>query len=208
MLDTKVLSIDDPKAVSTAKQIIEDHGLIAFPTDTIYGVAGDPFNTTAIRKIYAVKERPQNKALPVLIGERCQLKELVVSVSELTRLIAEAFWPGALTLILPKGPRIPSDLSPYPTIGVRMPDLDFTLRLLTEIGPLAVTSANLSDGPNPTTAEEVLAQLGGRIDLVLDGGPTHGPMASTVVDVTGSELKLLREGPISLAALNARIKKE
>ena len=107
MLDTKVLSIDDPKAVSTAKQIIEDHGLIAFPTDTIYGVAGDPFNTTAIRKIYAVKERPQNKALPVLIGERCQLKELVVSVSELTRLIAEAFWPGALTLILPKGPLIP-----------------------------------------------------------------------------------------------------
>ena len=208
MLDTKVLSIDDPKAVSTAKQIIEDHGLIAFPTDTIYGVAGDPFNTTAIRQIYAVKERPQNKALPVLIGERCQLKELVVSVSELTRLIAEAFWPGALTLILPKGPRIPSDLSPYPTIGVRMPDLDFTLRLLTEIGPLAVTSANLSDGPNPTTAEEVLAQLGGRIDLVLDGGPTHGPMASTVVDVTGSQLKLLREGPISLAALNARIKKE
>jgi len=208
MLDTKVLSIDDPQAISTARQIIEDHGLIAFPTDTIYGVAGDPFNTTPIQQIYVVKERPQDKALPVLIGELCQLKDLVMTVNEQTRRIAEAFWPGALTLVLPKGPRIPPDLSPYPTIGVRMPDLDFTLRLLTEIGPLAVTSANISDGPNPTTAQEVLAQLGGRIDLVLDGGPTHGPMASTVVDATGPELKLLREGPISLAALNARIHKE
>ncbi len=208
MLDTKVLSIDDPKAIPIAKQIIEDHGLIAFPTDTIYGVAGDPFNTTAIQQIYAVKERPQDKALPVLIGELCQLKDLVMSVSMLTRRIAEAFWPGALTLVLLKGSKIPLDLSPYPTIGVRMPDLDFTLRLLTEIGPLAATSANISDGPNSTTAEEVLAQLGGRIDLVLDGGPTHGPMASTVVDATGPELILLREGPISLAALNARINKE
>lgn len=208
MAVTQILSIDDPKAIPTARQLIRDNGLIAFPTDTIYGVAGDPFSPTAIQKIYEAKERPQDRALPVLIGDLRQLDDLVQSVSSRTHRIAEAFWPGALTLVLPKSPRIPQELSPYPTIGIRMPDLGFTLKLLAEIGPLATTSANISDGPNPTTADDVMLQLGGRIDLILDGGPTPGPTASTVVDVSGDELRILREGPISFAEINALLEKE
>jgi len=208
MAVTQILSTDDPKAIPTAKHLIRDDGLIAFPTDTIYGVAGDPFNPTALTKIYAAKERPLEKALPVLIGDLNQLDDLVQFLSGQARRIAEAFWPGALTLVLPKNQRIPPELSPYPTIGIRMPDLDFTLRLLAEIGPLATTSANISNGPNPTTVDEVRVQLGGRIDLILDGGPTRGPTASTVVDASGAELRILREGQISLSELNAHLGKD
>jgi L-threonylcarbamoyladenylate synthase len=103
--------------------------------------------------------------------------------------------------VLTKNAQLPPELSAYPTVGVRMPNLPVTLDLLRRTGPLATTSANLSGGPNPVTAQDVLAQLGGRIDLILDGGPTPGPTASTVADVSGAEIKILREGPISLAVL-------
>ena len=205
---TQVLSIEDPDAIPTAKQIIAEDGLIAFPTDTIYGVACNPFSPAAIQKIYEAKERPQEKALPVLISDLCQLNDLVPPISGHVRRIAEIFWPGALTLVLPKGHQIPPQLSSYPTIGIRMPNLTFALRLLSETGPLATTSANISDGPNPNTADEVMAQLDGRIDLILDGGSTPGGTASTVVDATGSDLKILREGPISLPDLNKYSHKE
>jgi L-threonylcarbamoyladenylate synthase len=191
------LSINDPKAIPTAKRIIQDGGVIAFPTDTIYGVAADAFSVEGILKIYKVKQRPADKALPILIGEMNQLECLTRFISESVQKAAEAFWPGPLTLVLPKAHHLPGDLSPYPTIGVRMPDLAFTLALLRETGPLATTSANISGGPNPMTAQDVREQIGDRIDLLLDGGPTPGPIASTVVDMTGPNLKVLREGPIS-----------
>ena len=126
-------------------------------------------------------------------------------ISDDVKKIAQAYWPGPLTLILPKSPHLPSDLSPYPTIGIRMPNLTFTRQLLRETGPLATTSANISGGPNPTTAQDVNDQLGGRVDLILDGGATPGPTASTVVDMTGSDMKVLREGPIDLSDLQALI---
>jgi len=197
MTQTAILSIEDPQAIPTAKHIIQNHGTIAFPTDTIYGVAADAFSLSGIKKIYQAKERPSEKALPVLIGDLSQLRALTPVISDRVRRIVEAFWPGALTVIVPKNPDLPPELSPQPTVGVRMPDLAFTLQLLQETGPLATTSANLSGGPNPTTAQDVLEQLGGRIDLILDGGPTPGPQASTVMDATRPEIKILREGPIS-----------
>ena len=202
-METLTLNILDPQAIPTAKDILHKGGLIAFPTDTIYGVAADPFNPEAIQHIYTAKERPDEKALPVLIGNLKQLEDLVLFVDERMRRIANTFWPGPLTLILPKSARVPTDLTPYPTIGVRMPNLGFTLALLNETGPLATTSANISGGPNPVDADSVLAQLGGRIDLVLDGGPTPGPTASTVADLSGTEITILRQGPISLADLNS-----
>lgn len=208
MTKTIILSIDDPDAIPTAKIILQDCGTIAFPTDTIYGVAANPFIPQAIQNIFTAKDRPEEKALPVLIGDLSQLPELVSFVSDHVRKIAEVYWPGALTLILPKSENIPPDLSPYPTVGVRMPDLAFTLRLLCEVGPLATTSANISGGENPTTAQDVLRQLGGRIDLILDGGPTPGPTASTVVDATQPKLIVLREGPITLADLQSLIDEE
>ena len=201
MTDTAILATDDPQALLTAVRLVRQGGLIAFPTDTIYGVACDPTNPEAIKRIYRAKERPDEKALPVLIGAFEQLSTLVADLSPDVEAIARAFWPGPLTLVLTKNTEIPPELSVYPTVGVRMPDLPFTLNLLRQTGPLATTSANLSGGPNPVTAQDVLAQLGGRIDLILDGGPTPGPTASTVADVSTAETKILREGPISLADL-------
>lgn len=199
MPETRIIPVSDPEAIPEAIKIIRSGGLIAFPTDTIYGVAADPFNPEALLKVYAAKRRPDEKALPVLIGGLEQLESLVSAISPSVYKISLTFWPGALTLILPKRPEIPGELSAYPTIGVRMPNLTFTLALLKQTGPLATTSANRSNGPNPTSADDVLRQLGGEIDLILDGGPTPGTTASTVVDLTTSEIKILREGPISLS---------
>ena len=194
----EILSIENPKAIPTAKRVIREHGIVAFPTDTIYGIAADAFSTIGISKIYQVKQRPKDKALPVLIGDLKQLDSLILPISEKANRIATAFWPGPLTLIMLKGPKIPLDLTPYPTIGIRMPNLAFTLQLLRETGPLATTSANLSGGLNPTTVQDVIEQIDGQIDLILDGGPTPGSTASTVLDVTGPEIKILRQGPIRL----------
>ena len=202
-MDTRILSTRDPQAIPTAKNIIQQGGLIAFPTDTIYGVAGDALNPAAIEAIFDAKQRPDEKALPVLIGDFDQLLDLILYPDQRLERITAAFWPGPLTLILPKSPTIPAELSPYPTIGIRMPNLPFTLALLRETGPLATTSANLSGGPNPVDAASVMAQLGGRIDLLLDGGPTPGPTASTVADLTGPEIQILRPGPISLSDLQS-----
>lgn len=203
MIATRVLSINDPQAIPTAKQIIQQGGLIAFPTDTIYGVAGDAFNPQAIEAIFSAKQRPDEKALPVLIGDLNQLAELILHPDQRLQRIASAFWPGPLTLILHKSPKVPPELSPYPTIGIRMPDLQFTLGLLRETGPLATTSANISGGPNPVDAASVIAQLGGQIDLLLDGGPTPGPTASTVADLTSQKIQILRHGPISITDLES-----
>jgi L-threonylcarbamoyladenylate synthase len=202
-MNTRLLTIDDPQAIPTARQIIKEGGLIAFPTDTIYGVACDAFDPQAILAVFTAKGRPDEKALPVLMGEFHQLDQLVLHVDERLQRISSAFWPGPLTIVTHKNPAIPAELSPYPTIGVRMPDLGFALALLCETGPLATTSANISGGANPVDAESVIAQLGGRINLVLDGGPTPGPTASTVVDLSGPEMNILRQGPISLADLQA-----
>jgi len=205
---SEILTIDHPQAITRAKEIIRKHGIIAFPTDTIYGMAADAFSVKGIQKIYKAKERPIEKALPVLIGELSQLDCLVLFISDPVRKITEVFWPGPLTLILAKGPEVPPDLSPYPTIGVRMPDLSFTLSLLCETGPLATTSANLSGGPNPTTAQDVIDQLDGRVDLILDGGSTPGPIPSTVVDASGPEIKILRKGAISLETIKSLFVKD
>lgn len=204
-MDTRILNINDPQAIPAAKHIIQQGGLIAFPTDTIYGVAGDVFNPQAIEAIFTAKQRPEEKALPVLIGDLDQLTDLILHLDQRLNHIASAFWPGPLTLILPKSPKVPLELSPYPTIGIRMPNLPFTLALLRETGPLATTSANLSGGPNPVDAPSVMTQLGGRIDLLLDGGPTPGPIASTVADLTGPDIQILRPGPISLSDLQAAL---
>jgi len=203
MSPPKVLSIANPQAIEKAKSVIQSHGLIAFPTDTVYGLAADVFSPVGIQKIYLAKQRPEEKALPILIGDLSQLEGLVLLISDEVQRIAQVFWPGALTLVLPKGPQIPSELSPYATVGIRMPNLDFTRQLLRETGPLATTSANISGRSNPTSAQDVIDQLGGQVNLILDGGETPGPAASTVIDATSTELKLLRAGPISLEEIKS-----
>lgn len=203
-MKTQVISATHPEAIALACEVIRSGGLIAFPTDTLYGLGCDPHLPTAIQKIYAAKGRSASKAIPVLISRADQLESLVSGLPEQSTRLMERWWPGALTLVLPKNPDLPPDLTPYPGLAVRMPDHPIALSLLDQTGPLAVTSANLSDHENPQDAQGVLAQLDGVVDLIMDGGSLLGGQASTIIDCMASELKLLREGPIPFSAILER----
>jgi len=191
-----MLPINDPVSLVRAHEIIQEGGVIAFPTDTVYGIGVSSFNEKAIEKIYQVKGRSKLKAIPILISDAEQLDQITSNVSPTTSQIVDEFWPGALTLILPIHPELPGNLSSGKTIGVRVPDHDLVRDLLRMTGPLAATSANLSGKPSALTAKEVQMQLGEGIDLILDGGKVPGGMASTVLDCSGDEPRILREGPV------------
>jgi len=195
---TKTLALEDPQAIPTALEILSQGGLVAFPTDTVYGLGANAFNPQAINRIYAVKNRPREKAIPVLLGDVSDLEKVTPPINKLAQQLVDEFWPGPLTLILPAGKNLPPQLSPYPSVGVRIPAHAVVCILLRGSGPLAVTSANISGQNSPRTAQEVQEQLGGRIELILDGGRTPGGESSTVVDCASSEIRILREGPISL----------
>ena len=194
-LQTQILSINDPNAIPQALAALEAGELIVFPTDTLYGLAGQ-INEASLQKIYAAKQRPEEKAIPVLVGSLDQLEQLTFTVKLEAYALMHAWWPGPLTLVLPKREELPPSLSPYSGLAVRMPDHSFALSLLQQSGALAVTSANISGGSNPTTADEVYAQLNGRVALILDGGKHPGGKASTIIDCQAEEPLLLREGPI------------
>ena len=196
-MKTEVLSSENPDAIFRAVTVLRGGGLVAFPTDTVYGVAANPFDPAPIARLYEAKIRDPNKAIAVLIGDLGQILQVAREVTDSARRLAERFWPGALTLIVPRQDSLPDILSPSQSIGLRMPDHDFALALLQKAGPLATTSANLSGGSNTSTAQEVLAQLDGRIELLLDGGKTPGGVPSTVVDCTNPEARILRQGAIS-----------
>ena len=198
-MKTKIIPFDSDHAIDTAISILADGGLIAFPTDTVYGVACDLWNSEAIEKVFTAKGRSKDKPLPILVGEKEQLSQIteLSQINPNTITLLKHFWPGAMTVIMPKQASIPENLSPFDTIGVRMPNHSRLLELLKKTGPLAVTSANLSGQDNPTTAEEVLTQLGGRIDLILDGGKTHSGIPSTVISSTPDGFNILRQGAIT-----------
>lgn len=204
-MNTKVLSVTSPDAISGALEVLLSGGLVAFPTDTVYGVGALAFDEAAVESIYAAKERPVEKAIPVLLGDREDLRRVAEEIPILAARLIARFWPGPLTILIPKRPSIPDVVSATSTVGVRVPDHEVARALLRLAGPLAVTSANRSSQPSPNTAQEVLEQLGGRIALVLDGGPTPGGIPSTLVDCTGHEIQILREGPISTDQLRSAI---
>lgn len=197
-MKTTVIPASDPKAVLYAMDVLKHHGVVAFPTDTVYGLGAGVRDIRGVDRLYGVKGREHTKAIAVLLSTPDQLPEVSLDLSERVEKIARAFWPGPLTLIVHRHPRVPEIVSSTDTLGVRIPDHPFARLLMDTTGPLAVTSANLSGANNTVTAQEVLDQLDGRIDLVLDGGQTPGGVPSTVLDCTNEELKVLREGPISL----------
>lgn len=194
---TERLSTSKSTAIPRALEVLQAGGLIAFPTDTVYGLAAATFSPSAIDRIYEAKSRELTKAIAILVGEISQLDLLTPGLTDSARGLAERFWPGALTLVVNKHPRLPQNLSTYPTVGLRMPNHPFALALLQKVGPLATTSANLSGGSNASSAEDVLAQLEGRIELLLDGGLCPGGVPSTVVDCTQNPPVILRHGAIS-----------
>jgi L-threonylcarbamoyladenylate synthase len=202
-MKTETLSANDPGAVQYALEILRTGGLVAFPTDTVYGLGALAFDQAAIESIYLAKDRPLEKAIPILIGDADDLDRVAINIPELARLLSARFWPGPLTLIVPKRVGLPEVVSSTGTVGVRVPDHEVARTLLRAAGPMAVSSANLSGQENPCTAEDVVRQLNGRVPLVLDGGGTRAGIPSTVVDVTGAEPVILRQGPITLEQIKS-----
>jgi L-threonylcarbamoyladenylate synthase len=204
-MKTEILRASHPSALNHAVDVLRHGGLVAFPTDTVYGLAAFPFKSEYVEGLFSAKGRNNSRAIAILIGDYADLKKVVDHFDETSSRLAHTFWPGPLTLVMPKLAGLPETLSQDGTIGVRMPDHPIALALLRKIGPLAVTSANISGQDNANTAEEVNRQLNGRVHLILDGGRTSGGVPSTVVNCTSSSLMILREGPISLEAIETAL---
>lgn len=194
---TRLVSTDSPGWVQEGAAVLLGGGLVAFPTDTVYGVGARVMNGEAVAKIYRAKGRPEEKSIAVLVSSALELEGLAAMVPEGVQRLAAAFWPGPLTLVLPKRAGIPVEVSSGETIGVRVPAHPVALELLKAVGPLATSSANRSGEPDLTRPEDVLAALAGGVDLVVDGGVAPGGSPSTVVDCSGSEPVILRRGPIA-----------
>jgi L-threonylcarbamoyladenylate synthase len=187
----------DEEGLARALEALRDGLVVAIPTDTVYGLAADPFQTQAIDRVFAAKRRPRDITLPVLVASADQALAVMQDPPPGVRALMDAFWPGALTLVVPRTDDLAVDLgTEQETVGVRCPDHDRVRALCARTGPLAVTSANLHNEPTPPTAAEVAALFSdGAVALVLDGGVCDGA-ASTVIDCTGEAPRLLREGAI------------
>ena len=202
-MKTTLLPISATNAIAMALETLNAGELVAFPTDTVYGIGTFAMNAEGAAKIYQAKQRPPDKALPILLGDLRQIHLVTINLSENAIKLAEHFLPGALTLIVPKHPDIPDEVSSLDTIGIRIPNHCFTRVLLNAAGPMAVTSANISGADSPVDAHAVYQQLNGALPLILDGGPAPGGTSSTVVDCTKDEIVILREGPISAEEIKA-----
>lgn len=196
--------VAETQALRHALALLRRGEVIALPTDTLYGVACDGLNPTAIERLYEVKERPVTKALPLLLSGERQLMDVTASIPDEAWPMIAMYWPGALTLVLPAASHLPPVLTAGgDTVAVRVPDSRIVRVLAAGLGrPLAVSSANRSGAPAATTAAEVNRQLGERIPLILDDGPTPGAVASTVLDLTTSPPRLLRPGPVTREMLS------
>jgi len=196
MLDK--LPPDMQKQVKKGISILKRGGIVAFPTDTVYGLGACVSNQQAVERVYTVKERPRNIALPLLLANTSQISEVAKAVPEVAWLLVRHFLPGALTIVLPKADSL-SDIASGggTTIAVRIPAHPIPIALAEGLGtPIVGTSANLSGKPSALTADEVYSQFGDKIDLVIDGG-CPGGKESTIVDVTGETPVILREGAIT-----------
>lgn len=184
------------ETIEEAARIIKAGGLVAFPTETVYGLGADALNQEAVRRIFEVKRRPFGKPLSILIGNKEELSKYVQEVPQAAEILIEKFWPGPLTLIFKSSLLMPNAVKGQNnTIGIRLPDCKIASKIIQAAGvPLACPSANLSGSSPPTKASEVAKDLGERIDLLLDGGETEIGVASTVLDLTTSPRTILREG--------------
>ncbi len=194
-------SIEDI-SIDQATATLRCGGVVAFPTDTVYGVGTDPFQPEAVRKLYQIKGRPMDKPIPILVGSVDDVPRVAQDLPPMFNQLAERFWPGGLTLIV-RAKTLPSEVTAGgDTVGVRMPDHPIALALLQRFGgAIATTSANRSDEPPATSAAEVRSELGELVDIVLDGGETVTRVASTVLDLTVSPPHILRQGGILMNQL-------
>ncbi len=206
---TEVLQLNphapEPDILRDAGEILRAGGLVAYPTETVYGLAASAFNSGSITRVFEAKGRPQGQPLPVQIAEISQLEALARDIPQAAQTLIADFFPGPLTLVLRRQPSVSLLITGGgDTVGLRMPDHVVALGVLRAFGgPLVCPSANLTGRRASMSASDVLEDLDGEIDLVLDGGPTTGRTPSTVLDVTTQPARLIREGKISRAALEA-----
>lgn len=197
-----------PGQVSAAVEVLKRGGVVAVPTDTLYGLAARALDEAAVRRVFAIKGRPEGMALPVLIADTDDLAKYSVDVPDSAWKLARRFWPGPLTLVLRKASVVPHVVTGgADTVGLRVPNSELVRRIIRELGaPITGTSANRTGKPGLTTAEDVMRELGGLVDLVLDIGPIisdyHGA-ASTVLDILAQPPLILREGPVSAEDIEA-----
>ena len=185
------------REIEKGVQILQKGGVIAFPTDTVYGLGSDALNPRAVERVYEMKNRPRGQGLPLLVADVEQLATLAGPIPEVASFLARRFWPGGLTLVLSKKDSLTAHLASGPTIAVRVPNHPVCLALIKGLGkPLTGTSANVSGQPAALTADEVEHQLRGRIDLIVNGGKCPGGKESTIVDVTCEPPTILRQGII------------
>ncbi|MBA3532437.1 MAG: threonylcarbamoyl-AMP synthase [Ardenticatenales bacterium] len=196
--------ISEPKALDQALALLRQGEVIALPTDTVYGLACDSQSPAAIELLYEVKDRAPHKAIPLLLSSESQLLDVTSEVPDSAWEIAAQLWPGALTLVLKAASHLPSILTAGgDTVAVRLPDNRVVRVLAAGLDrPLAVSSANLSGYENCRTSNDVFAQIGTRLPLILDGGTTPGDQPSTILDLTFSPPRILREGPVTREMLS------
>lgn len=211
-MDTKVVAIDgkkpQPEVIEEAARIIRNGGLVAFPTETVYGLGGNALDPASSQKIYAAKGRPSDNPLIAHIASPKELSELAVEISDTARMLMRLYWPGPMTLIFKKTEMVPfSTTGGLGTVAVRMPSHPVAQALIRAAGvPIAAPSANRSGRPSPTRASHVREDMDGRIDMLLDGGEVGIGLESTIIDVSGDKPVLLRPGFISEEMLRQRIK--
>ena len=211
-METKMVKIQDTAEIrdeelAEAAQILRDGGLVAFPTETVYGLGANALNEEAAKKIYAAKGRPSDNPLIAHISCMEELEPLVKEIPEAGRNLAEAYWPGPLTMIFPKSSIVPyGTTGGLETVAVRMPSDPVANRLihLAKV-PVAAPSANTSGRPSPTTAQHVWQDMNGRIEMILDGGPVGIGVESTIVDVSGEVPTLLRPGAVTMEMLEKTV---
>lgn len=206
-METIILPADQA-AVEEAARLLNSGELVAFPTDTVYGVGTLFSHDAAVERIYLAKDRPEEKGVPILLADAADLPQVAIP-NEPAAKLAAAFWPGPLTLILPKTAAVPPAVSQTSTVAVRIPDHPLALALIAAAGaPLAVTSANISGQPATTDPAVVQQMLGGRIAVILDGGLAPGGTSSTIVDCTADPPRILRPGPISADQIRVVVTRE
>lgn len=206
-MDTRILSVDktepESSVIETAAMVIRRGGLVAFPTETVYGLGADATSPAAVEKIFAAKQRPTSDPLIVHIADPKELDAVATNIPPLAHQLAGAFWPGPLTLVLERSSRIPPTVSAgLDTVAVRLPAHEVAVALIRAARtPIAAPSANLFARPSPTQVQHVQQDLAGRVELILDSGPTHVGLESTVLDLTVDPPAVLRPGGVTLEAL-------
>ncbi|BBY14804.1 L-threonylcarbamoyladenylate synthase [Mycolicibacterium litorale] len=203
---TELFDCTDPEAratgIAAAVGALKQGGLVVLPTDTVYGIGADAFDNAAVAALLAAKGRGRDMPVPVLVGSWHTIEGLVYTVPNTARELIRAFWPGALSLVVRQAPSLPWDLGDaHGTVMLRMPLHPVAIELLREVGPMAVSSANISGRPAAVSAADAREQLGDLVDVYLDAGPSEQQAASTIVDLSGAHPRILRTGPVTAEAV-------